>query len=81
MAATTFLENGALDVDLAAGRATLRLAISVPSGRGYELTAQDLHVVDGRFVDGAGQSLGSHRRAVFCRLHGAPGRVSGRAGR
>ena len=49
MAATTFLENGALDVDFAAGRATLRLAIGVPSGR-YELTAQDLHVVDGRLV-------------------------------
>lgn len=49
MAATTFLENGALQVDSAAGRATLTLAITVPSGR-YELVAQDLHIVDGRFV-------------------------------
>ena len=49
MAATTFLENGALDVDFPAGRATLKVAITVPSGR-YELTAQDLRVVNGRFV-------------------------------
>lgn len=49
MAATTFLENGALQVDSAAGRATLKLAITVPSGR-YELVAQDLHIVEGRFV-------------------------------
>lgn len=49
MAATTFLENGALDVDFAAGRATLKLAITVPSGR-YELTAQDLQIAAGRFV-------------------------------
>ncbi len=49
MAATTFLENGALDADFATGRATLKLAITVPSGR-YELTAQDLRIVDGRFV-------------------------------
>ncbi len=49
MAATTFLENGALEVDFPAGRATFRLAITVPSGR-YELTAQDLRVVDGRLV-------------------------------
>lgn len=49
MAATTFLENGALDVDFAAGRAMLKLTVTVPSGR-YELTAQDLHIADGRFV-------------------------------
>lgn len=49
MAATTFLENAALDVDFPAGRATLKLTIIVPSGR-YELTAQGLDIVDGRFV-------------------------------
>jgi hypothetical protein len=49
MAATTFLENGVLEADFAAGRATLKLAITVPSGR-YDLTAQDLRIVDGRFV-------------------------------
>lgn len=56
MAATTFLDDGALDVDFAAGRATLKLAITVPSGR-YELTAQDLQVVDGRLVTAPDSSL------------------------
>ena len=46
MAATTFLENGALEADFSTGRARLTLAITVPSGR-YELSAEDLHIVDG----------------------------------
>lgn len=49
MAATTFLDDGVLEADFAAGRAQLTLAITVPSGR-YELTVQDLRLVDGRFV-------------------------------
>lgn len=48
MAATTFLDDGVLEADFAAGRAQLTLAITVPSGR-YELTASDLALVDGRF--------------------------------
>ena len=47
MAATTFLENGALEADFSTGRARITLAITVPSGR-YELSAEDLHIVDGR---------------------------------
>ncbi|MDD3650924.1 hypothetical protein [Immundisolibacter sp.] len=48
MAATTFLENGALEADFGAGRARITLAITVPSGR-YELTAENLRIVGGRF--------------------------------
>jgi hypothetical protein len=48
MAATTFLDNGALEADFSTGRARLTLAITVPSGR-YELSATDLHIVDGHF--------------------------------
>jgi hypothetical protein len=47
MAATTFLENGALEADFSTARARITLAVTVPSGR-YELSAEDLHVVDGR---------------------------------
>ena len=47
MAATTFLENGALEVDATTGRARITLAITVPSGR-YELAAEQLRIVDGR---------------------------------
>lgn len=49
MAATTFLENGVLQVNATGDRATLNLAITVPSGR-YDLVGQDLHIVEGRFV-------------------------------
>lgn len=48
MAATTFLGNGALEVDFSTHRARITLAITVPSGR-YELSADDLHIVDGHF--------------------------------
>ena len=48
MAATTFLEQGALEADFSSGRAKITLAITVPSGR-YELTAANLRIVDGRF--------------------------------
>lgn len=47
MAATTFLDNGALEADFSTGRARITLAITVPSGR-YELSAEQLHIVDGR---------------------------------
>ena len=48
MAATTFLDHGSLTADFAAGRASIRLGITVPSGR-YEFAADRLHIVDGRF--------------------------------
>ena len=48
MAATTFLENGVLEADFSAGRAKITLAITVPSGR-YELSADQLRIIDGRF--------------------------------
>jgi hypothetical protein len=48
LAATTFLDNGLLEADFATGRARITLAITVPSGR-YELSADNLRIVDGRF--------------------------------
>ena len=85
MAATTFLENGVLQVDSAAGRATLKLAITVPSGR-YELVGAGPAHRRGPFRDRAGQSPDASR--ACCALPAArrtwkaswPGRpASGRA--
>ncbi len=55
MAATTFLENGALEADFGTGKITLKLAITVPSGR-YDLTASGLH------IDGARISMTADSR-------------------
>ncbi len=70
MAATTFLENGVLEADFAAGRATLKFAVTVPSGR-YELTARDLRIVDGRFVTAPDSQLAVSGVLCFagCRAH------------
>lgn len=48
MAATTFLDNGALEADFKTGHARITLAITVPSGR-YELSVGKLRIVGGRF--------------------------------
>lgn len=80
MAATTFLDQGAFTADFDAGRASIRLGVTVPSGR-YELTVDGLHIVDGRFATGPDTTLQVSGALCFagCRAY-LEGFVAGEAG-